>query len=138
MRAASGSRNRTGAMNSFRSSTRALGSILAIAWMCLGPGCAEQGSTVLGQSPPGEPLSLSDARSIPNNKELVLMGTLVEKCPEAGCWFVLKDPGGTVKVDTKTAGFVAVDIPLNRRLTVVGRWINQGRERVLAATGLRY
>lgn len=115
-----------------------LGAVLILALVLNSPGCSEPGQMVLGQTPTAAPVSLSEARSVPDNTEVVMSGTLVEKCPEAGCWFVLRDPGGTVRVDTKTAGFVVVDVPLNRRLTVVGRWIDQGRERVFAATGLRY
>ena len=84
------------------------------------------------------PVSLEEARALHTENAVTISGVMVEKCPEAGCWFVLKDSGGTVKVDTKTAGFVVVDIPLNRRLDVLGRWVDQGRERVFAATGLRY
>jgi hypothetical protein len=63
---------------------------------------------------------------------------MIEKCPEAGCWFVLKDDTGTIKVDTKTAGFVVVDVPLNRPLTVVGQVITNGTEVQVAASGVRY
>jgi len=63
---------------------------------------------------------------------------MVEKCPEAGCWFVLKDATGKLRVDTKTAGFVVVDVPLQRELTVVGTVITNGMEVLFAATGVRY
>jgi len=43
---------------------------------------------------------------------VVLHGRMTQKCPVAGCWFMLHDETGTIKVDTKNAGFVVVDIPL--------------------------
>jgi hypothetical protein len=63
---------------------------------------------------------------------------MIEKCPEAGCWFVLRDESGAIKVDTKDAGFVVVGVPLQVSLTVAGRLTTNGTERMLAATGLRY
>ena len=70
--------------------------------------------------------------------EATIQGVLVEKCPVAGCWFVLHDATGTVRVDTKSAGFVVVDVPLNSRLVVAGRWVREGNETNLAASGVRY
>lgn len=63
---------------------------------------------------------------------------MTKKCPVAGCWFMLHDESGTIKVDTKNAGFVVVDVPLNSRITVAGRLATNGAERVIDATGLRY
>jgi uncharacterized protein YdeI (BOF family) len=62
---------------------------------------------------------------------------MVEKCPVAGCWFVLRDAGGEIKVDTKSAGFVISDVPLNTEVTVAGT-ADFGGERRIIATGLKY
>ena len=78
------------------------------------------------------------ARQTNANASLVLRGSLTEKCPVAGCWFVLQDAGGTIKVDTKNAGFVVVDVPLRSTVTVAGRVVTNGSERFIDATGLRY
>jgi hypothetical protein len=43
-----------------------------------------------------------------------------------------------IKVDTKDAGFVVVDVPLQASLTVAGRLETNGAGRILKATGLRY
>ncbi len=56
----------------------------------------------------------------------------------AGCWFVLNDNSGTIKVDTKNAGFVVVDVPLNTALTVAGRVVTNDTGRFIDAAGLRY
>jgi uncharacterized protein YdeI (BOF family) len=63
---------------------------------------------------------------------------MVEKCPVAGCWFRLRDHTGTIKVDTKSAGFVVVDVPLEQKMTVAGTVTSDGDEVVLAATGVSY
>ena len=56
----------------------------------------------------------------------------------AGCWFDVRDPSGTLRVDTKAAGFVVLDLPLQTTVTVSGRVARSGAERILDATGLRY
>ena len=61
---------------------------------------------------------------------------MIEKCPTAGCWFMLRDQSGVVRVDTKAAGFVVSDIPLNTKVTVAGK-VKSTAERQIAATGLR-
>ena len=69
---------------------------------------------------------------------VTLHGTLTQKCPVAGCWFMLQDESGTIKVDTRNAGFVVVDVPLNAALTVAGRVTTNGGERLIEASGVRY
>lgn len=102
-------------------------------------GCLRSGGTVLGISPAtGERQTTAEARSLPPGTTLVVQGELVEKCPVAGCWFILRDPGGTVKVDTKAAGFVVLDVPLHRTLIVGGRTSGTGEGRIIDATGIRY
>ncbi len=68
----------------------------------------------------------------------VVKGTMTEKCPVAGCWFLLRDDTGTIKVDTKDAGFVVIEIPVGTTLEVSGRIAADSRERHLVAAGLRY
>ncbi len=115
-----------------------IGAMVAGAVLAFGSGCSSEGAHVLGQTPSDEPISLDLARQGVGKPLVTVRGVMVEKCPEAGCWFVLKDHSGTLKVDTKTAGFVVVEVPLQRRLTVVGQIVTNGTERLLAATGVRY
>jgi uncharacterized protein YdeI (BOF family) len=68
---------------------------------------------------------------------VVVEGEMIEKCPVAGCWFVLKDKTGVVRVDTKAAGFVVTEVPLHTRLTVAGT-LTPGTQPGMAATGIRY
>ncbi len=103
-----------------------------------GAGCSRSGSQLLGQEPDSAVVSLAAARQSPGTGPVTISGVMVEKCPEAGCWFVLKDSTGVLKVDTKTAGFVVVEVPLNRTLTVKGQIVTNGTEVLFAATGVRY
>jgi uncharacterized protein YdeI (BOF family) len=102
------------------------------------PACRKAGSDVLGTAPSANPTPILAALASGPGTEATIQGVLVEKCPVAGCWFVLHDATGTVRVDTKSAGFVVVDVPLNSRLVVAGRWIREGNETNLAASGVRY
>jgi len=63
---------------------------------------------------------------------------MIEKCPVAGCWFVVRDDSGKIKVDTKNAGFVVVDVPLQMPVLIAGRVATNGAERFIDATGVRY
>ncbi len=63
---------------------------------------------------------------------------MVEKCPVAGCWFKLQDNTGTIRVDTKAAGFVVVKVPLESKITVSGKIVTEGDETLLEASGVRY
>jgi uncharacterized protein YdeI (BOF family) len=106
-------------------------------------------SLLLTGCSPGKPASLGAPVSGPTNSvaalarsavdaPVVLHGAMTQKCPAAGCWFMLKDDTGTIKVDTKNAGFVVLDVPLNSVVTVAGRVATNDAGRFLDATGLRY
>jgi hypothetical protein len=43
-----------------------------------------------------------------------------------------------MRVDTKTSGFVVLDVPLGSTLTVGGKVTGNASERALEATGIRY
>lgn len=100
-------------------------------------GCGSKGK-VLGKAPK-EPVSsilAINAGDAPAN--LSLEGTMVEKCPQAGCWFRIEDGTGLIKVDTKAAGFVVTDVPLNAKIKVAGKVTRVGEEAQIQATGLSY
>ena len=69
---------------------------------------------------------------------VAVRGKMTQKCPVAGCWFMLQDGTGTIKVDTKNAGFAVVSLSLNSTLTVAGRVMTNGTERFIDAVGARY
>ena len=70
-------------------------------------------------------------------KSVLVKGVMIEKCPVAGCWFKLRDHTGVVRVDTKAAGFVVTNVPLNTELSVAGK-IVAGDPVSVAATGVSY
>jgi uncharacterized protein YdeI (BOF family) len=92
----------------------------------------------LGTAPIGTPRTIADARSAAAGTPIVLRGEMVEKCPSAGCWFILRDQKGTMKVDLAAAKFVVVDVPLHSTMTVTGKTAGNGDGRFLDATGLQY
>lgn len=139
MRPSGRTRDRTRSMNdTSRAFIGILTGVLTGVLTLASAGCSPAGSRILGQMPGPDPVEIRSVQTNPGSGPLTVSGVMIEKCPEAGCWFVLRDHTGTLKVDTKTAGFVVVDIPLNRRLTVVGQVITNGTQVLLAATGIRY
>ena len=56
----------------------------------------------------------------------------------AGCWFIIQDTTGTLKVDTKAAGFVMLDVPMGSTVTVGGKAARAEGERLVQASGVRY
>lgn len=89
----------------------------------------------LGVAPAASPTPVANLK--PSAQPIVVQGTLTEKCPIPGCWFLLRDKTGVVKVDTKAAGFVAADVPVGATVTVTGT-LRTTPERRVAATGMRY
>ena len=109
------------------------------ALLTLCAGCSEEGTRALGTPFDNHSIaSVTLARQTNAEASVILRGSLTEKCPVAGCWFVLQDAGGIIKVDTKNAGFVVVDVPVRSTVTVAGRVVTNGSERFIDATGLRY
>lgn len=100
-------------------------------------GCDPRNAKVLGAAPAGTSMAVATvARSA--GKAIVVSGTMIQKCPVAGCWFVLRDESGTIKVDTKSANFVVLDVPLQTRVTVAGSLVTNEQEQVIEATGIRF
>lgn len=92
----------------------------------------------MGIAPAGKPQTTAEVRTASVGSPVVVRGEMVEKCPTSGCWFVLKDGKGTMKVDLAATKFVAVDVPLHSTVTVGGKAAGTGDGRFLDANGLRY
>ena len=93
-------------------------------------------SHTMGKPPAEGPIVMvSDVK--PLGKPVTIHGTMTEKCPMAGCWFMLRDKSGVIKVDTKNAGFVVSEVPINTEVTVTGIPAKSGEKRI-AASGMRY
>lgn len=101
-------------------------------------GCGKPLGTVLGKVPKGEPVSILSVHAGNTPPQVVLNGVMIEKCPTAGCWFRLRDGTGVIKVDTKAAGFVVVNVPLDSNVTVAGKVTAVGNDVQIEATGVRY
>ena len=99
--------------------------------------CGSGKGRVLGRAPSGSASHILAVRAGDTPSEVTLHGVMIEKCPAAGCWFYLQDDTGVMKVDTKAAGFVVVDVPLKTEMTVRGKIVNDADEVSIAATGLR-
>ena len=115
--------------------------LAGVAWVCvfLVVGCHKPNSTVLGKAPEGEAQTISSLKTGDTPPQVTIQGVMIEKCPVAGCWFYLRDSTGVIKVDTKLAGFVVLDVPLKSRLTVMGKKVvADGNEITIEATGVRY
>ena len=101
-------------------------------------GCHSEPQHLLGaafkDTPPAAIEALSSERKA---APVIVRGEMIEKCPVAGCWFVLKDKTGVVRVDTKAAGFVVTDVPLHSQMTVAGT-LTPGAQPGIAATGIRF
>jgi uncharacterized protein YdeI (BOF family) len=100
-------------------------------------GCGSSGPETLGVAPTGAATNIAAALARPKGATVTVEGEIIEKCPVAGCWFVIRDATGTVRVDTKQAGFVVVDVPLHAHVTVSATVAANGEEPGLAAVGLR-
>jgi uncharacterized protein YdeI (BOF family) len=100
-------------------------------------GCATGShAATLGAAPPPD-APVTAVRELAPSGPVVVQGTMIEKCPVAGCWFMLRDESGVIRVDTKAAGFVVTNVPLGTTVTVAGTLPDKGVRRV-SATGLRY
>src|SRR5262250_1931495 len=85
-------------------------------------GCGKTQDHIKGVVPAAEVSATVHALAkAPAAKPVVVRGEMIEKCPVAGCWFMLRDKTGVVRVDTKSAGFVVTDVPLHTTLTVSGQ-----------------
>lgn len=135
MRATVGARHRSRAVTTGCIMTRLLTLLLAIAAFV---GCGKRPEKILGQRPEVSPVGIASACAAEAPAMLAVRGTMIKKCPVAGCWFILRDASGTIKVDTKTAGFVVLDVPLGTPMVVAGRIAVNGLEKTIEATGLSY
>jgi uncharacterized protein YdeI (BOF family) len=101
-------------------------------------GCAGHRSEVRGRPPSGPPVTVARLAGARTNGTVTVHGTMIEKCPTAGCWFVLQDDTGRVRVDLKAAGFVVTDVPTGGAVSVTGRLRRDAEEPVVVASGARF
>lgn len=101
-------------------------------------GCGARQETTRGAALPAVAVSnVAQLTQVKRAQPVVLRGEMIDKCPVAGCWFMLRDKTGIVRVDTKAAGFVVSDVPLHTTMTVAGK-VTPGAQPGVAATGVRF
>lgn len=101
-------------------------------------GCSKRQVHALGGVVIGDPVTVAGTKEIDSGTRVLLRGTMTKKCPVAGCWFMLTDETGTIKVDLKNSEFVVVDVPLKSKMVVAGYLATNETDRVLEATGLQF
>lgn len=111
--------------------------IVVLTVLCFA-GCSKREPKSLGGVINGEQTTVAQTAEFEAGEPIVLDGTMTEKCPVAGCWFMLRDQTGTIKVDLKNSEFVVVDVPLNSKMIVSGRVATNGADRFIEATGARF
>ena len=112
--------------------------LVSVVSLLLVAGCGRPSGKVLGKAPTGKPDSVLSVKGGITAPEVVLSGVMIEKCPTAGCWFRLRDDTGVIKVDTKLAGFVVVNVPVDSKVTVGGKVITDGDDVQIEATGIQF
>jgi len=117
---------------------RVIGILLTLAALAAVQGCHKQHGTVLGKAPKGDPSTILAVRAGDTPPMVTIKGVMVEKCPVAGCWLKVQDQTGTIMVDTKASGFVVVNVPLESKVTVMGKIVSEGDNVFLEAAGLRF
>ena len=99
-------------------------------------GCSHRQPVALGPKA-AQASTIAINRISPTSKGVTIAGTMIDKCPVAGCWFHVKDSTGVIKVDTKNAGFVVTDVPVGSRVIVSGKPI-KGQDGTISATHMTY
>ena len=115
---------------------RRYGSLAALPVLLL-TGCGAKQTNVLGKAPDAQAPTTVRLLSAKAGTVVTLQGEMVEKCPVAGCWFMLRDKTGIVRVDTRQGGFVVSEVPLHTIMTVSGA-VAAGTEPSVKASGVRY
>lgn len=57
--------------------------------------------------------------------QVAIEGTIIKECPHTGCWAVVEDATGQIRIDTKAGGFA---LPLHRegsKVQIVGQVIEK-------------
>jgi uncharacterized protein YdeI (BOF family) len=79
---------------------------------------AEQfGSAATGEA---EAVSIGELSEAQVGESVAIEGTIEKECPHSGCWAVIDDGTGQIRIDTQKGGFA---LPLNRegsQIRVVG------------------
>lgn len=67
-----------------------------------------------------ELVSIGELSEVQVGRTVAIEGTIKQECPHSGCWAVIEDGTGQIRIDTQRGGFA---LPLHRegsRIRVVG------------------
>jgi len=99
-------------------------------------GCSHKQPVGLGpKAAQASPIAINQISAKAQN--VTIAGTMIDKCPVAGCWFHVKDATGVIKVDTKNAGFVVTDVPIGSHVVVSGKPL-KGESGTISALRMTY
>ena len=101
-------------------------------------GCSEQGAKKDSVGSAGKFDRLALVQKMKPKTQVTAHGTMVEKCPLAGCWFVLRDQTGTIKVDLKATKQTVINTPLNSTVTVSGTVAPDGTRKMIRAVSATF
>jgi uncharacterized protein YdeI (BOF family) len=102
------------------------------------------GQKTLGQAIPDGMKAVTVAQALEHARihpgmQVLLTGTMDEKCPTAGCWFYLSDGTGRIRVDTQFAGFTVLEQKTGSKVTVYGKLTQpEEGEPEISALGARF
>jgi uncharacterized protein YdeI (BOF family) len=86
---------------------------------CAAPGKMTQAAAASDPGPKTTPIgSLTAAQK---DQKVQIEGTIAQECPHTGCWAVIKDDTGQIRIDTNDGGFT---LPLRQdghKIRVVGK-----------------
>lgn len=60
---------------------------------------------------PVQTVAIADITSDQVGERVAIEGTIDKECPHSGCWAVIKDASGQIRIDTNAGGFA---LPLHR------------------------
>ncbi|HEY0075854.1 MAG TPA: hypothetical protein VGB77_17260 [Abditibacteriaceae bacterium] len=110
----------------------ALACALSVFW----GGCStKQGATPDNR---GDFVSLAAVQKMKPATPVAVRGTMIKKCPVAGCWFILSDDTGTIKVDLKATKQTVVSISLNTQATIRGTVALDGSHKMIRAVSAAF
>ncbi|HCA46964.1 MAG TPA: hypothetical protein DEP45_06230 [Armatimonadetes bacterium] len=91
--------------------------VAGLSWYLLRPQSAALGSAAADQV---AVTKIGDLTAAQAGQTVAIEGTIAKECPSSGCWAVIQDDTGEIRIDTEKGGFA---LPLRRegsRIKVIG------------------
>ena len=78
-----------------------------------------------GSAPQVDIVDIADIEPSHIGQQVAIAGTITKECPHTGCWAIIEDATGQIRIDTKAGGFA---LPLRRegsKVQIVGQVIEK-------------